>query len=76
MNIILAWTYFQNFLMPIIYHKHGQTIVDKRYLRYNVLKILFFGQKYSTVSEKNLYQKFKDLYETILGGNMKNQSVT
>ena len=62
--------------MPIIYNKHGPTIVDKRYLRYNVLKILFFGQKYSTVSEKNLYQKFKDLYKTILGGNMKNQSVT
>ena len=50
--------------MPVIYYKHGQTIVDLSLLSYNLCNFEFFGGKNSTVSEKKLHQNFKKLYET------------
>ena len=62
--------------MPVIYYKHGQTIVDLSLLRYNFCKFEFFAEKNSTVSEKMLQQNFKVLYETFFGGNWENQGGT
>ena len=62
--------------MPVIYYKHGQTIVDLSLLSYNLCNFEFFGGKNSTVSEKKLQQNFKVLYETFLGGNWESQGGT